>query len=783
MFRVWMFTSRKRGESPPSVLPSAPLRCGHGLRLWLTLVPGLALAALLTLGVARADEIVTTNGQRVMGSIVEESPDLVRVRTTKGAIVTLPRSQIKTLRREELSVSEAKADLAVARKDYYRAQQLYEQAAKDGSGSAGLDAKLQRVRIQIVEHERVLFESLLQEALKASREQNHDLAVSNLRNIIGLAPPEGPYAAKAHRALACEDIAESLRLRDRVEYANAIVAMRHATEADPTLGVSFLELAVLLENYSKDIEGAIEMYRKGIEAAKGELDLGESAATAGAATAPSPEEEALLPKEVWLDRARFNAHRYGLAMLLYKSGRKRESAQEFLDLIDEKTLSQAKTEQAITYIVEAYTDPNIDRDLDHSKILEQLDRALQFKPRTANAWMLKGRIYLEDGKSTDALDAFSHAIDIDPAIPTLHSSRAEAYLNLKEADLARRDLEAELQIRPKYALLQDTYTLRCELGRVLTIGADYDAAIEQYTGAVEIESDQLPAHLGRAKAYRLKAIGADVTAEKQDELLDQADKDIEAVFPTNEDDLDLMLEKGYLIVTRGQIEESRKQTEAARIHYDEAQKFLAQVIQAVQDRQAREGKSTRGEAILLAEAFGKRGDMDLSMDNKNRARENFEAAVRARPDFALGYSRLAKVAELQGNMEEARAFGIKAIEADPKSADYELSLAVLLHRRLKAYDEAMDHYAAYRKKGGPEPRVPDWIRECRNAKAAAAAVVPGATPQPVLPPSGESSATLAAPSETTPAKSARTDSAAGAKPSPRAPLANPAKAAPKDKTP
>jgi tetratricopeptide (TPR) repeat protein len=741
----------------------------------------------LALGVARGDEIVTTNGQSVIGSIVEESPDMIRVRTAKGALMTLPRTQIKTLRREELSVSEAEGDLAVTRKDYYRAQQLYERMVKDGTGSAGLAAKLRQARTRIAEHERTLFESLLQEALKASREQNHDLATSRLRNIIDQAPPDGPYAAKAHRALACENIAESLRLRDRVEYANAIQAMRSATEADPTMGVAFLELAVLLENYSKDTEGAIDTYRNGIELAKVELDRSDAATTAGATVAPGaavpPEEEAFLPKEVRLDKARLAAHRYALAMLLYKSGRKNEAAQEFLNLIEEKTVSQAKAEQAVTYIVEAYTDPKINRGLDHAKVLEQLDRALQLKPRTAKAWMLKGRIYLEDGKPPDALDALNHAIEIDPTIPTLHSSRAEAYLDLKEPDLARHDLQTELETRPKFALLQDTYTLRCELGRVMTIGVDYDAAIEQYAGAVEIEADQLPAHLGRAKAYRLKALGANVTPDEQDELLDKADKDIEAAFVGNEDDLELVLEKGSLIVTRGQIEESRKQNDTARRHYDEAQKFLGQVIKDVQDRQAQQDKLTRADALLLAEALSQRGDVDLSLSNKNRAREDFEAAVKARPDFALAYGRLAKVTELQGNFDEARTFGIKALELDPKSADYELSLAVLLHRHLKAYGEAIDHYEAYRKKGGPEPRVPDWIRECRSAMESASAVVPAATPQPVLDATNGSSATLPSPSENAPAKPVGAGSNGGAKPSPNARKAAPAKAAPKDKTP
>ena len=232
--------------------------------------------------------------------------------------------------------------------------------------------------------------------------------------------------------------------------------------------------------------------------------------------------EDLAPPEAKLDAHRIDQFRYDLAELHFTVGKKTEAAQAFLALLEVDSFSQIQRERIVEYVVDAYTDSDLMGEVDSERTLRQLNKVLELNPKTAKAWVLKGQIHLADGMANDAIEAFTQAIDIDSQIPSVHFSRAKAWLEMDKMARARSDLEMEVVIRA-------TYNVLCELGRVLLLGADYDGALAQYDRAVGMEPERFLARIGRAKSYRFKSTNTSASRTARREFLRLADECFERV--------------------------------------------------------------------------------------------------------------------------------------------------------------------------------------------------------------------------------------------------------------
>ena len=79
--------------------------------------------------------------------------------------------------------------------------------------------------------------------------------------------------------------------------------------------------------------------------------------------------------------------------------------------------------------------------------IDELQRALYLSPYLAEAHLLLGRVYLRDGRTSDAIDALKIAVWSEDRAET-HLALGEAYLQAHDADAAQREGERALALAP-----------------------------------------------------------------------------------------------------------------------------------------------------------------------------------------------------------------------------------------------------------------------------------------------------------------------------------------------
>ena len=102
--------------------------------------------------------------------------------------------------------------------------------------------------------------------------------------------------------------------------------------------------------------------------------------------------------------------------------------------------------------------------LNNNKRLDQLEKKLsQLKKefnlseeikeediKTANEWKEKGNSLVKEKKYKEALDCYSKAIEYNPKEPILYSNRSAMHSNLSEFELALKDAEKAMELKPDY---------------------------------------------------------------------------------------------------------------------------------------------------------------------------------------------------------------------------------------------------------------------------------------------------------------------------------------------
>jgi tetratricopeptide (TPR) repeat protein len=94
-----------------------------------------------------------------------------------------------------------------------------------------------------------------------------------------------------------------------------------------------------------------------------------------------------------------------------------------------------------------------EKELDREAIAE-LRRALYLSPYLSEAHLLLGRIYLRGGRARDAIDEFKIALWSEET-PAAHVALAEAWLQAKEPDEARREAERALAMDPEFGAARE----------------------------------------------------------------------------------------------------------------------------------------------------------------------------------------------------------------------------------------------------------------------------------------------------------------------------------------
>jgi len=87
----------------------------------------------------------------------------------------------------------------------------------------------------------------------------------------------------------------------------------------------------------------------------------------------------------------------------------------------------------------------------HEKALERVNTYLVSKPQDAQARFLKGLIFTEQGKTSDAIRIFSELTDDFPELPEPYNNIAVLYASQGQYDKAKVALEMAIRTHPSYA--------------------------------------------------------------------------------------------------------------------------------------------------------------------------------------------------------------------------------------------------------------------------------------------------------------------------------------------
>src|SRR5579859_2188274 len=107
----------------------------------------------------------------------------------------------------------------------------------------------------------------------------------------------------------------------------------------------------------------------------------------------------------------------------------------------------------------------------------------QFKPRpvvqkTKEQWFDEGFAYKRGGKYQEAIEAYNHAIQIDPRYAAAYNNRGNTYCELKEYAKAMADYSRTIELNPRYAAAYyNRGNAYCELKEYTKAIADYSRAI------------------------------------------------------------------------------------------------------------------------------------------------------------------------------------------------------------------------------------------------------------------------------------------------------------------
>lgn len=87
----------------------------------------------------------------------------------------------------------------------------------------------------------------------------------------------------------------------------------------------------------------------------------------------------------------------------------------------------------------------------NSQALEKVEAVLSAKPNDAQARFLKGLIYTEQGKTSDAIKVFNSLTSDYPELPEPYNNLAVLYASLGQYEKAKTSLEMAIRTHPSYA--------------------------------------------------------------------------------------------------------------------------------------------------------------------------------------------------------------------------------------------------------------------------------------------------------------------------------------------
>jgi len=280
-------------------------------------------------------------------------------------------------------------------------------------------------------------------------------------------------------------------------------------------------------------------------------------------------------------------------------------------------------------------------------------------------------------KYKDVIDLLSDQILNQYQDSDLFDWRARAHDRLSEKDKAVEYYTKSLALNPRF----DSYIYR---GNILYAQGDYDAAIKDYTNAIDLKPDNEIGYYNRATAYSSK--------EDYDKAIFDFNKSIE-------------LKQGYedAYNNRGIALFKKKEYDKAIDDYSKAIQIKQDFANAYKNRgQVWEAKGDFEKSIAdytkaielnpQYDLFVRRGNIKFDQSDYDGAIKDYTKAIDLKPKNENGYYNRANAFSNKGDYDKAISDFNKAIELNPGYADAYSNRGIVRYN-MKDYDKAFDDYS------------------------------------------------------------------------------------------
>ena len=275
------------------------------------------------------------------------------------------------------------------------------------------------------------------------------------------------------------------------------------------------------------------------------------------------------------------------------------------------------------------------------KVVDKMQSQVDSPPSTpedelrAELAFQQGNLLMMLGQIDSAIEAYSHAIKLDPKNADAYSNRGVAYCDKGDYDRAIEDHTTAIKLDPKNA---DAYSNR---GATYCDRGDYDRAIEDHTTAIKLDPKNADAYYNRGVAY----------GEKEE--IDRAIEDYSMAIELNPNYVMAYNNRGIAYGKQGYIDR-------AIVDFNMAIRLNPN----------------------YAEAYNNRGISYQAKGDYDRAIVDFNIAIRLRPDEAKPYSNRGMAYTEKGDYDRAIVDFTKAIELDSNNTNAHNNLRTAkLHRR------------------------------------------------------------------------------------------------------
>ena len=288
------------------------------------------------------------------------------------------------------------------------------------------------------------------------------------------------------------------------------------------------------------------------------------------------------------------------------------------------------------------------------KVVEEMQASVQ--KGALPEWIFQqGNFLLRLGQMDKAIEAYSHAIELNPDYAATYYNRGTAYNIKGDSDRAIEDFTKVIDLSPNYV---DAHNNR---GVAYGKKGDFDRAIADHNTAIKLNPDYAKAYNNRGIAYR----------EKGD--FDRAIEDYNKAIELNPDYAEPYINRGVAYDNKGDFDR-------AIADHNTAIKLNPDYAKAYNNRGVAYGKKGDFDRAIVdfntavqlnpddAAAYYNRGGAYYNKDTVDRAIEDYTKVIELKPDDTEAHNNRGVAYGEKGDYDRAIADYTKAIELKPKLA-------------------------------------------------------------------------------------------------------------------